>query len=372
MRSLLALPIYVSLGGGTVRIAPGAASVHNPTMPTLELHRHKPEAPIDKPPRAARNFFANVGGFRFTCRCRGAAFLLLLLATMPARAGMQDTLDAIRASKFRSARAESEMPFIPLAWLQNRYYPNSTFESDEGNLAEARVAEYTFGLGTVLPAYVAERDMLLLGGDLSLDYVAVKSGPYADQCVLTLTPVMGWLHQFGEDDLVGAFIAPMFSYEMRSARDWGFSGYCGVVGAHYFSDTFQLLYGGVYQNSFGDSMGYPYLGVNWLPTPRWSIALVFPWPTISYAASDCWLVQLGVRPGGASWTLRDGQYESTQSLSSWDLTLGANYRFYEKLWLSAGIGVAGFRGVTIESEGTEDRLESKPGMVISLAIQFRP
>jgi len=285
---------------------------------------------------------------------------------------MQEILEAIHASEFRFARTQSEVPFLPLGWAQNRYYPNSTFKAEEGNLAEADAVENTFGLGGVLPAYVAQRDMLLLGGDLTFDNIAVKSGPYDDQSVLTLTPVAGWLHQLGEDDLVGAFVAPMFSYELRAAGDWGFSGYGGVVGMHYFSDEFQLVYGGIYQNSFGDSMGYPYLGVNWLPTPRWSIALVIPWPTISYAISDRWLVQLAVAPGGSSWARPDDDYESTQSLSSWNLTLGASYRFYEKLWLFAGVGVAGFRGITIESEGIEERLESKHSMILSLGLQFRP
>lgn len=307
-------------------------------------------------------------------RHRGAlaVFLVLLLTTLTTSAGMQETLEAIQASQFRFARTTSEVPFMPLGWLQDRYYPNSTFRPEEGNLAEVDVAENTFGLGAVLPAYVAERDMLMLGGDFSLDHIAVKSGPYADQHVLTVTPVAAWLHQVGADDLVGAFVAPMFSYELRAANDWGFSGYGGVVGMHYFSDQLQLLYGGVYQNSFGDSMGYPYLGVNWLPSPRWSIALVVPWPTITYAVSDRWLVQLAVAPGGSSWVQHDGHFESTQSLSSWNLTLGASYRFYEKLWLSGGVGVAGLRNVTITQGDSEDRLESEPGLVLSLAIQFRP
>ena len=298
--------------------------------------------------------------------------ILLLLNALPAPAGMQETLEAIRASEFRFARAQSEVPFIPLGWAQNRSYPNSTFKAEEGNLATAVAAENTFGLGAVLPAYVASRDMLMLGGDLTWDYIAVKSGPYSDQSVVTVTPVAAWLHQLGEDDLVGAFVAPMFSYEFHAADDWGFSGYGGVVGMHYFSDHFQLLYGGVYQNSFGESMGYPYLGVNWLPTPRWSVALVIPWPTISYAVSDRWLLQLMVAPGGSSWVQRNGNYESTQSLSSWNMTVGAGYRIYEKLWLYTGVGVAGFRGVTIEGESGENRLESKPSMVFSVALQFRP
>lgn len=305
---------------------------------------------------------------------RWAAIGLLLLgfSNPPSHAGMQETLEAIRDSQFRFARSESDVPFIPLGWVQNRYYPNTSFEAKEGTLSDASAAENTLGLGGMLPSYVAQRDMLLLGGDVTLDCISVKSGPYADQSVLTLTPVAAWLHQLGEDDLVGAFVAPMFSYEFRSAQEWGFSGYGGVIGMHYFTERFQLLYGGVYQNSFGDSMGYPYLGVNWLPTPRWSVALVIPWPTVSYAVSDRWLLQLAVAPGGSSWVRRNGDFESTQSLSSWNMTVGASYRFYEKLWLFAGVGVAGFRGVIIEGDGNEDRLESKPGMVFSLALQFRP
>jgi hypothetical protein len=146
-----------------------------------------------------------------SCRCKIIGLLLLLLIAWPARAGMQETLEAIRASQFRFARTESEVPSIPLGWLSDRYYPASTFKAENGNLAEAEVAENTLGLGAVLPAYVAERDMLMLGADLSWDNIAVKSGPYPDQSVLTLTPVAAWLHQFGEDDLVGAFVAPMFS-----------------------------------------------------------------------------------------------------------------------------------------------------------------
>lgn len=341
-----------------------SASRHRFHCPFGSIERNEDEtAPIIRRP---------VMAFALRCRRQAAAFLLLLLSVMPGRAGMQEVLEAIQASKFRFARTQSEVPFMPLGWLQDRYYPNSTFRPEEGDLAEAIAAENTLGLGAVLPAYVAERDMLMLGADFSLDHIAVKSGPYQDQRVLTLTPVAAWLHQFGSDDLVGAFVAPMFSYELRAANDWGFSGYGGLVGMHYFSDELQLLYGGVYQNSFGDSMGFPYLGVNWLPAPRWSVALVIPWPTLTYAVSDRWLVQLAVAPGGSSWVQRDTHVESTQSLSSWNLTLGAGYRLHENLWLSGSVGVAGLRGLTITQGDREDRLESRPGAVFSLALQFRP
>jgi len=298
--------------------------------------------------------------------------LLWLLTVGSARAGMQETLDAIRSSQFRFARAESEVPFLPLGWVQDRYYPNSSFEPEEGNLAGATVAENSFSLGAVLPTYVAERDMLMLGGDVLWDDIAVKSGPYSDQSVMVLTPVAAWLHQFGTDDLVGAFVAPMFSYECHAAETWGYSGYGGLIGMHYFSDQFQLLYGGVYQYSFGKSYGYPYLGVNWLPTPRCSVALVFPWPTVSYALTEDCLLQLAVTPGGSSWAQRENHYETTQSLSSWNLTIGAGYRLHQQFWFFADVGVAGLRGIEIDDGENHQRLESKPGLVFTLAIQFRP
>lgn len=64
--------------------------------------------------------------------------------------------------------------------------------------------------------------------------------------------------------------------------------------------------------------------------------------------------------------------ELTNDNHTWNLTLGTGYRFYENFWLYADVGLAGFRGVTIEGEGSEDRLDSQPSLVFSLAIQFRP
>lgn len=285
---------------------------------------------------------------------------------------MQEMLDAIKGSEFRFMRSSSEVPFMPLGWLQDQYYPHSTFKAEHGGLPEATAAENTLSLGALFPAYVARRDMLLAGGNAAWDRIAVNSGPYNNQSVLSLTPVVAWLHQFGQDDMAVAFAAPIFSKELRRGEQWGTSGYGGVIGVHWYSDEYQLLYGGVYQNSFGQHAGYPYLGLNWLPTPRWAIAIVFPWPTVTYSLSDRWLLQLGIAPGGSSWVRRDGDFETTESLGSWNFTAGAGYRFYKRLWLFASAGVAGLRAVTMEGGGNRDRLESKPGAVFTLAVQFRP
>jgi hypothetical protein len=298
--------------------------------------------------------------------------LALVLTAPRALAGMDETLKAIQQSEFSFARSSSQVPFAPLGWLQDRQYGRADFKDPRGVLPGAVVVENTFDFGTVLPAHVARRDMFLLGGDVAWDNLDVRSGAYRDQEILRVTPVSAWLHQYGAKDLLAAFAAPIFSRELKGDQPWGTSGYGGLVGLHWYSDQLQLLYGGVYSNTFGRDVLYPYLGVMWLPRPDLSLSLVFPWPTLTYSPDDRWLFQVGVAPGGSQWVRRGNGFESTQSFGSWILNTGAGYRFQGKFWLVANVGVAGLRGVDIEISGQQSRLESRPGPVFTLAVQFRP
>lgn len=284
---------------------------------------------------------------------------------------MQEVLEAVRDSEFRFARSVSDVPFLPMGWAQDTWYPNAGFEPERGGLPAVFVEQNSASLGAFLPAYVGKRDMLLLGGDLTLDSVRIKKGIFRDQRVVRLTPVAAWLNQMTPDDLVGVFVAPMISKEIENGGPWGFSGYGGVVAMHYFSDTLQLLYGGVYHNNFGQHAAYPYFGINWIPDGKLSVALVFPWPTITYAPHPNWLLQVGVAPGGGSWTRRRGSYEITEYLGSWNLQAGAGYRLHSHFWLVASGGVTGLRGWESGSSGVL-RYEAKPSAVFSLALQFRP
>jgi hypothetical protein len=308
---------------------------------------------------------------------KSAGVLTLVLAILAgpptARAGMDEILRAVQQSEFRFARTKSTVPFAPLGWVQGRRYASARFEDEQGALPAVEAQESTFGLGAVVPVYVARRDMLVLGGDASLDRIDVQTGPYQDQSVQQLTPVVAWLHQFGDEDLMGVFVAPIFSRETNGGQSWGTSGYGGVLAMHWFSDTMQLLYGGVYANSFGeDEIVYPYLGLMWLPSPRLAVTLVFPWPTITYAPNDRWFYQVALAPGGSSWVRREEGYESSQSLDSWNLSAGVGYRMHGNFWAMASLGVAGLRGVDIGQGGSGARLESEPGAVFTLAVQYRP
>ena len=301
-----------------------------------------------------------------------ALALALTLGPLTAFAGMDEMLKAVQQSQFSFARSVSEVPFYPAGWAQVRFYPRAEFADERGVLPEGAVVENTFDLGLLLPAYVAQRDMLLLGVDMALDSLDVRSGPYRDQRILRLSPIVAWLHQFGANETMTAFAAPILSKELQGDQPWGANAYGGVIGMHRFSAEVQLLYGGVYEYSFGRHTGYPYLGVLWQPTPKWSLSLLFPWPTLTYVPRDRWLLQLGLAPGGSSWVSRANDFETTQTFGSWNLNAGAGYRLHGKLWLFAGAGVAGLRGLKIESGDDRPRFESQPGPVFTLALQLRP
>ena len=309
-------------------------------------------------------------------RARGLGLLCLGLTLLagPVRsfAGMNDTMQAIEQSEFSFARNSSELPFYPIGWTQDRYYPVASFKEEGGNLPSATMVENTVNAGAVLPAYVAKRDMALLGGDVAWDDLTVKTGPYADQSILRVTPVAAWLHQFGAQETVGAFAAPIFSKNLSDSEAWGTSGYAGIIAMHYFNPEYQFLYGGVYQNSFGQSLGYPYVGLLWLISPRCQLSIVFPWPTFSYSPGDRWLLNLGLAPGGSSWDNWENNLQTTESIGSWNLTAGAAYRVYGKFWLFAGAGVAGLRGIDIETGTDRTTFNSQPSAVFTLAVQFRP
>jgi hypothetical protein len=87
---------------------------------------------------------------------------------------MQEILDAVNASEFKFARSSSEVPFIPLGWAHDRFYPNLQFSG--GGLPNAGMVENTADLGAEVPPYVGRRDMLLRGGELAWDHITIKSG----------------------------------------------------------------------------------------------------------------------------------------------------------------------------------------------------
>jgi hypothetical protein len=293
------------------------------------------------------------------------------LLASPAHAFIDDIIETVQRSEFRFVRSDSEIPFVPLSWVQTRSYLSTELVGETGGPPPGTFSETAFSEGLVLPAYVSTRDMLLLGEEVLFDKLDVESGPYSDQRVVSVAPIAVWLSQLDRENLLGVFAVPLFSREVEKHDSWGAQAFAGVIVMHWKSDRFQWLYGGVYEYSFGRHYFYPYLGAIWSPSRKCSLSLVFPWPTFNYAVNDRWLLSLGVAPGGSSWQAEPDGARVVYSFVGWNLDARVAWRFYERLWLQCGAGIAGLRRITITTGESATEIKSKPTLAFSVSVQFR-
>lgn len=309
-------------------------------------------------------------------RWRGIPHLIVAGFFFPAGnvfGGVDDIVQAIASSELRFSRTESDVPFPALGWVKYHHYSTAEFANFEGGPSPGSFRQHEVNFGLVMPVHVAQRDIVLAGLDTSYDRFDFKSSAFHDAEVLTLTPVAGWLRQVNTDSQVVAFVAPMFSSALGDNTHWGTHAFAGLLGTYQATDHLMWIYGGVYEYSFGSHYVYPYLGLNWLPDPRWAVTLVVPWPSVTYAPNKRFFVHLGVAPGGASWRVRDGGEDTVASFGSWNVSAGAGYRFAGHFWLHGEVGMAGLHSLQITSHG-KSHLDADINRhpVLTLSVEFRP
>ena len=70
------------------------------------------------------------------------ALALELVVSPPTTfAGMDETMKAFQQSEFSFARSVSEVPFYPIGWAQDNFYPRAEFKDERGVLPMGAVVE---------------------------------------------------------------------------------------------------------------------------------------------------------------------------------------------------------------------------------------
>ncbi len=302
--------------------------------------------------------------------------LLLVALVFPAAnlwSGIvEDTLTKIRRSEFVFPITESNAPFIPLSWVNATYYTDSQVDLTTGELSFTvqAVSQALFA-----PVWVGKKDMVLVGEYGSWQKIKIEVPNPSEMKVTTFVPMVAWVRQFDPKTQGGLFVAPNFvnggrynGYDLKQS-----SVYAGAVAFRWSSDRFAWGGGVVGYREGGEALWLPYLGAVWRPKKEFSMALVMPWPSMTYAPSPHSMFQLGLAPAGA--TLggsRDGQ-QLKIGFSSWNLMLSAHRQLTKSLWLSAGAGWSGFGSFSISGDG-DSELEHKldRGPVFSIQLALRP
>jgi len=274
-------------------------------------------------------------------------------------------------SEFPFGRTDGNAPFPPLAWVSYQDRGESTLSL---NGQDVRFDESSLSQFLLAPLWIGQKDMIVAGEYAGWQRVTFNTPRTAERDVYTFMPILGWMRQTGPRQQVAAFVAPEYShgadYEGHEFAEW--SGYAGIIGINWTSDDFAWAYGAVGQFSEERSLLFPYVGCYWQPSPRWSVAAILPWPSVSYAPSRDYMFQVGLSPADATLASSpDGNLNV--SYTSWNLLFSAHRRLARNYWISANAGWSGIGNFAVSTDGdTETNYDLRRGVVWSLQISFRP
>jgi hypothetical protein len=298
--------------------------------------------------------------------------LLLSLPILASASVIDEILTRLEQSEFIFDRAASDVPFVPLSWVGVSAYGDSTLTLPRGTL---EFDELAFSQMAVLPVWVGKRDLVLLGECVTWQQLKFRSPLTATRNVTGVMPVVAWLHQAGARDQYGAFVAPSFinggdiaDYALRDS-----SLYAGVLGIRWSSDRLAWAYGGIAIMEQGPDFVLPYVGLLWHPRPSWSVALIAPWPSVSYAPTRNTLFQFGLSPAGAKLGAANHPEQLRVGYDSWNALFSAHRRLKGMLWVSAGVGWSGFGSAFLSTRGhLALKHDLDRGPVVTLRFALRP
>lgn len=271
-----------------------------------------------------------------------ASLFLLAFAAKTHAASFQQFL----ASDFIFNRTQTDVPFVPLAWLDVNTYQDGT------SISEA----------TLLPVLLGRRDALLVG-----QWGTWTQFDSVDVANVTLP--IGWARQASPQWQLAAFVAPSANH---SDSQW-YWDYMGGVFARYLGSTrFVWLFGVYAEITPPNELYVPYVGVTWTIDRHWTLSAVLPWPAVLYSPTPDWLLRLGLAPSSASWIAETPQ-KLRADFTAWDLGLRVEKRAWKSFWMGAEAGVSGFNSISFSS-GERHRTRDSSGNdpYLTLTMTFRP
>ncbi len=307
-----------------------------------------------------------------------AAAALALLSALNARAeGLADALvTRFTQSDFVFPRGNSDVPFLPLAWVSTSYYNDATF-TQPGNNASTGIAyrQSSLSEAAIAPIPVGRRDALVVGEWASVTQFRLIDS-HQNLNVTSLAVPVGWVRQVNLQWQAAAFLAPLGHTSPGDGWYWETLG--GAFARYTRSERLAWIFGAYMDKAPLESFYTPYVGVTWILDQHWSVGLVLPWPGVDYSPNPDTLLRLGVAPSGASWSVEDpnaqtGGTHPRVNFDSYNLGLDAEHRAYHSVWVALEAGWSGLRGLTLVGGQYEAPSMHLNGTAyVMLSLKFRP
>ncbi len=279
------------------------------------------------------------------------------------------------AMDFEFSRADSDVPFIPVALLSASAYGKSEFQRMDGSGDTVEYRSAYVGGYAMTPLFLGKHGFALAAPYVSRTRFTSMTDGSADTDVDSFYLPVGGIWQAANGKQWGGFAMPIFNSSFSGDGDGGTDFMGGVLGRSFSGQKSIWYYGLVYDYSYGGNFYYPYLGYSYVADPQWVISLVMPWPTVTYAPSDRLYFSVGVLPSGANWVMdqEGSDTKVSSSFGGWDLGTYCGWRLTKLLWVTAGVGFSGLRSLQVDEDGElafEQNLSREP--FVSLSLSARP
>ena len=282
-------------------------------------------------------------------------------------------ISKIMQSDFIFDRNISNIPFIPIGYLQYTDQDDITLENHCVDDINCQFNYKNFAQGFGLPVYVDKKYMIIIGETLESNHVKTAYDSYRIDTVGILAAVVA---QPNIDWQVGAFY---YGYRgMGGDHDFNqpSESIMGAVGRYRHSARFHSYWGAITYNTIDERIVLPYIGFDWFINKEWSIGGVMPWPAIAYAPTQNNVIKLGGFVNGAEWQLPDENNFSSQAVDvdfgQVNLGLAYEHRLHNNFWGEFMIGHSGFGAVSFSDSSLSIDNDIDGAPFIRFSLLYRP
>ena len=292
----------------------------------------------------------------------------LIIGSSIVSASGNGLIDAVMRSDFIFDRNVSDVPFIPLGYININQQRNADIKT--GCMfasCEFDLKSYSQGFG--MPVWVGKKNMLILGETLESNTI---SGAFRNIKVNSGGLLGAWISQPNQHWQLGAF---MYAYrgigndELAREPKGNISG---AVGRYRHSPHFHSYWGMVRFYEYGEDTLYPYIGFDWYIGKKWSIGGVMPWPTITYASTKDTILKFGALYSSTEWAFDNEGKALVSDFGKWDIGLAAEHKLSKLLWGEVAFGYSGFGKLYIRSGSNieyESEIENSPFIRFSINLR---
>ncbi len=305
--------------------------------------------------------------------CARVLLLLLALATDAGAASFEQVARQFMESDFIFSRAKSDVPFVPLAWIDLDSYQESTLRTPSSDTRDLSFRQTSLSEATLLPVLLGRRDTLLVGQWGT--WTRLSSAHFEDTDVASIATPFGWARQASPDWQVAAFVAPSANL---SGGHWYWDYMGGVFARYLGTPRFAWVFGFYAEVAPPEEFYVPYMGVTWTIDRHWTLSAILPWPAVLYSPTPDWLLRLGLAPSSASWiadvpVTGKSPQRVRADFTSWDFGFRVEKRAWKSLWVGGETGVSALRGFSFSGgDWQHPRVTLGSDPYVVLTISFRP